>query len=317
MKVEKINGVLKRARSRETSGSEFVFFFIDCLLIEKSIIFVFDKRVMKIGSLLLLFISILNIQAQNTGYKTNGFYHGLWKSQYYFKDRQEPVVVYNYNVDVYNEVNEVYFVDRIGDTAMVSSSVLNSAMENWKDIKWDIYKFKDGKHKKDSAVRMAKYLFVLDSLRRIEDSKKAMLRAYNDSVEEANEIIRVKNNKSAVMVLKSVAVDESEHTKGTGYRVVFLNQSKKVFKYITFQLNAYNAVNDLIETKSVRGVGPIDHLQVAEYKWDYVWFTDLVEKVQIAKITIQFMDGTFATILTPKTFVLDYLTVEEVKRLKK
>ena len=272
---------------------------------------------MKIIFLILFTIPITILKAQNTVYKTDGFYHGLWKSQYYFKGRQEPVVVYNYNVDEYSAVNEVYFIDRIGDTALLSASVLSSAIDNWYEIKWDIFKYKDGKHKKDSAIKRANILFVLDSLGKIEDAKKAIINAYNDSIEEVNEIIKIKNNKSAVMVFKSVAVDESEYTKGTGYEVSFLNQSKKVLKYVTFQVNAYNAVNDLIETKSVRGVGPIEHLDLGEYKWDYVWFTDLVEKVQIAKITIQFMDGTYTTILAPKIIKLDYLTVEEVKKLKK
>lgn len=260
--------------------------------------------------LFLLVISFFALNAQRAEYKTNGLYHGLWKSMYYFDNRQEQVVVYNYDMDAYKRITEVYLIDRYGDTAYVSASVLGDVFENWSGINYSLSMYNDGRFAKDTALKIARLLHKLDSMQKSEQHK-------NDSIGQANEILKIKQNKNAVILFEARPVDESEYTDGTGFRVNFFNQSKKSIKYITFNLNAYNAVNDLIGSKAVKGVGPIEHLETAEYKWDYIWFTDLVERVTISKITIQYMDGLITTIIAPKITPLEYLTIEELKILKK
>ena len=77
----------------------------------------------------------------------------------------------------------------------------------------------------------------------------------------------------------------------------------KTIKYINISFVGINTVNDKVLNKyggsyinNVRCVGPIKQYEEAEFEWDYVWFTDIVETVKLVSIKVQYMDGTIKTI---------------------
>lgn len=104
--------------------------------------------------------------------------------------------------------------------------------------------------------------------------------------------------------------DESEYTEGTSLKIKVLNPTNKIVKYIWFSFIGYNPVGDKViskgtSVKTVKAVGPIKPGEISEYKYEYVWFTDLVETAKIYSIKVQYMDGTFKTILDPKSIILN------------
>ena len=54
----------------------------------------------------------------------------------------------------------------------------------------------------------------------------------------------------------------------------------------------------------MKGVGPIKPEENGTYEYKYVWFTDLVETAKILSIKIQYMDGSFKTVVNPKEIML-------------
>ena len=101
--------------------------------------------------------------------------------------------------------------------------------------------------------------------------------------------------------------NESEYTDGMSTEVTVYNPTKKKIKYLWFTFIGYNAVNDVIVDRlkgtskiTVKGIGPINPEGSGTYIYDYVWHTDLVDRAKISQIKVQYMDGTFKTILNPK-----------------
>ncbi len=107
---------------------------------------------------------------------------------------------------------------------------------------------------------------------------------------------KTKGNINGVLFKKSNVYDQSEYTKGTGYKAVFMNTGSKTIKYIWFTVKGINPVGDLVSTQTLKGVGPIKPNEEGIYEFDYVWFTDLVETTKLSTIKIQYMDGSIKTI---------------------
>ena len=137
-------------------------------------------------------------------------------------------------------------------------------------------------------------------------------------VTETADIVYNQKLKNAIMFLDKCApkglsvldwsyYDESEYTDGTSVNVSVYNPTKKKIKYLWFTFIGYNAVNDVVVDRlkgtskiTVKGIGPINPEETGTYKYDYVWHTDLVDTAKISQIKVQYMDGTFKTILNPK-----------------
>jgi hypothetical protein len=157
----------------------------------------------------------------------------------------------------------------------------------------------------------------------ITDSSKIKTKEEIDSIllererkEEALREIRGKNlisslQKAGIAIMEYTAFDNSEYTDGTGFRIKFFNPTKKTIKYINISFVGINAVNDKVLNKyggsyinNVRCVGPIKQYDEAEFEWDYVWFTDIVETVKLVSIKVQYMDGSIRTITDFKNVVV-------------
>jgi hypothetical protein len=106
--------------------------------------------------------------------------------------------------------------------------------------------------------------------------------------------------------------DESEHTDGTSASIEVYNPTTKTIKYIWITFVGFNPVGDKVVDRrrktsniTVKGVGPIRPNDGGKYKYEYVWFTDLVETAKITTIKVQYMDGSIKTISNPKGIMLD------------
>lgn len=105
--------------------------------------------------------------------------------------------------------------------------------------------------------------------------------------------------------------DESEYTEGTSVKISVYNPTRKTIKYLWFNFIGYNAVGDKVidyKRKSSiiqkKAIGPITPDKFGVYDFKYAWFTDLVEKVTIASIKVQYMDGSVKTISNPHSIII-------------
>jgi hypothetical protein len=160
------------------------------------------------------------------------------------------------------------------------------------------------------------YITITDSSRYKSKSEIDKILLERERKEEALRELRGKNlinslQKAGLAILNYTAFDNSEYTDGTGFRIKFFNPSKKTIKYINISFIGINTVNDKVLNKyggsyinNVKCVGPIKQYDEAEYEWDYVWFTDIVETIKLVSIKVQYMDGTIKTITDFKNIIV-------------
>ena len=120
-------------------------------------------------------------------------------------------------------------------------------------------------------------------------------------------------------ILGQKIFDVSEHTEGTGLEFKIVNLSKKSIKYAIFNVGGLNAVGDPVRSRisgsttvTLRGVGPVERGEIATWRKDYMWMTDLVETFRLASVRIEYMDGTAVDIPGRSVKVA---SVEEVELL--
>ncbi len=141
--------------------------------------------------------------------------------------------------------------------------------------------------------------------------------AFRKKAEDVSRILQINNANMIVKYFESCKsyglsildwgpFDESEYTDGTGVKIKIYNPTNKTIKYVWFVLVGINPVGDQVGTAVTRkGVGPIEPGSSGTYEYSYVWFTDLVETARISSIKIQYMDGSFKTILKPRDVIMN------------
>ena len=110
-----------------------------------------------------------------------------------------------------------------------------------------------------------------------------------------------KTSNNGIAILNYSIFDESKYTEGTSFKISLVNTGKRKIKYLWFNLIGYNPVGDVVKqngkvTIQKKAVGPINANELVEYNFEYVWFTDIVEKFKLSSIKLQYFDGTFKTI---------------------
>lgn len=119
-------------------------------------------------------------------------------------------------------------------------------------------------------------------------------------VETINRDFKLFLSKS-VLFITSYSFPESEYLKYPGFNIsIYNSQQKKTIKYTWFTVNAYNPVNDLVGTKTVQAIGPVAPLEFGDYKFEFVFKSNIVETCKIIKIKIQYMDGSVIYIDRPE-----------------
>lgn len=106
------------------------------------------------------------------------------------------------------------------------------------------------------------------------------------------------SSRVGLLVISAGPVDSSEYTKGTDFHITLKNTSKVKIKYIYFNLTGLNAVGDPVYDRarsrtdiSLRAIGPISPGDTETFKFDYVWFSDLVQYSRLNSIRVEFFDG--------------------------
>jgi len=133
---------------------------------------------------------------------------------------------------------------------------------------------------------------------------------YESDVKEA--LNSLKSCKTAGLAIYDWSYyDESEYTEGTSAEITVYNPTKKTIKYLWFSFVGYNPVGDKVINRrsgtsvvTKKAIGPIAKGETGTYKFEYVWFTDIVETAKISSIKVLYMDGTVAIIKNPKSITL-------------
>jgi hypothetical protein len=108
--------------------------------------------------------------------------------------------------------------------------------------------------------------------------------------------------KRGLLIKSKTIYDESEYTEGTSFECEIVNFSSKVIKYITFNIQGYNSVDDKVSSiKPLKGIGPIANNESSKYTFNYVWMTDIVNSFKMVSVKIQYMDGSIKTITDVKS----------------
>lgn len=185
---------------------------------------------------------------------------------------------------------------------------------------------------KDEKVEFYKvfyngFYFVKKSEVNITESEDLYLRSLNanqelilsqkilDITRENLEALRIKTEgivkskrelgiKNGILIKKSNVFDQSEYTSGTGYDFSIINTSKKTIKYIWVTIKGINPVNDVVSSKTLKCIGPLEPNHEGSYSFDYVWFTDIVETCKITSIKIQYMDGSIKQLANAENLIL-------------
>ena len=166
----------------------------------------------------------------------------------------------------------------------------------------------------DQILSLTKEKLELFKNRALIESNKLYKETEIKYKEQFNSAEKVFNNckSKGLAILDWSIYDESEYTEGTSVRFTVYNPTNKIIKYISFTVIGFNPVGDKVvdifkrtANITVKGIGPIEPGENAEYSFDYVWHTDIVENANIASIKVQYMDGSIKTIKNPKEIILD------------
>ncbi|MDX2128360.1 MAG: hypothetical protein SFU91_04920 [Chloroherpetonaceae bacterium] len=120
---------------------------------------------------------------------------------------------------------------------------------------------------------------------------------YKQQKEKAKKI-KAYYEKNGICINSLEPFKVSEYTEGMGVSFNVINTSKKTIKYINISFSGINPVGDPVYiekrggfTERIQCVGPIEPLKSAIYEFEYIWLSDLVEKLKIKKIEIIYMDN--------------------------
>ena len=99
-------------------------------------------------------------------------------------------------------------------------------------------------------------------------------------------------------------IQKTNSANGVGVRHRYFNASDKVMKYITFTYVPYNDVGDQVcctINKKVeaagRLTGPVEPKEVGSVEWDVLWYNPTISEIQLAEVSIEYMDGSKETLI--------------------
>lgn len=96
-----------------------------------------------------------------------------------------------------------------------------------------------------------------------------------------------------------VHLSEPNSADGVDCRIGINNYYSDSIKYVTFTVQAYNAVNDPAEDeisgesiKKLRAVGPIEKSdELATYLFETVWYNSTIKHVKLIGVKVEYMNG--------------------------
>ncbi len=111
-----------------------------------------------------------------------------------------------------------------------------------------------------------------------------------DSIEAMNEAKKdlAKGLKDVLQVYSFLI---NRDTYKVGFGITVINYNKKSIKYVRFTILGYNDVGDIEQTKTFKGVGPIDFLTVGSYYFEDAFYSKVITLLKIKNISVEYMDG--------------------------
>lgn len=80
-----------------------------------------------------------------------------------------------------------------------------------------------------------------------------------------------------------------------GFDISIINNTNKTIKYVKFNVNAYNAVGDMVYDgyKTRKGIGPVEGYETGSWSFDNCWFyNSTINDVKIISMSVEYMDKT-------------------------
>lgn len=128
----------------------------------------------------------------------------------------------------------------------------------------------------------------------------------------------------STLIVNYFSVSKPNSVGGVDWTAKIENTSQKTIKYITFIVEAYNAVDDAVECeitgKSVvkcKGTGPVVPTSQTDpsavFTWETVWYNSTISYVKTLEIQIEYMDGTQVSISEDTLKKLNYPTIAKIE----
>lgn len=118
-----------------------------------------------------------------------------------------------------------------------------------------------------------------------EDSLKAAAKIWDDQIKAMR-----KELSKIGLILNSQEV--SNNILGyPDFKVSIMNCSDKTIKYIWYNITLFNSVDDAVKSCTLKGVGPVYAFRTADFSFETVAISKIVDYSKINSIKIQYMDG--------------------------
>jgi len=117
---------------------------------------------------------------------------------------------------------------------------------------------------------------------------------FRDSTAISANVVNFKAMSRNKLSIAKFSVTGSEYS--IGFDIEMSNYSHTTIKYAFITVTARNPVDDLVETKTVKAVGPIAAYATGSYEFADIIISRVAETLSIDRIKLQYMDGTERTI---------------------
>ncbi|HRH59627.1 MAG TPA: hypothetical protein PL045_03610 [Chitinophagaceae bacterium] len=110
---------------------------------------------------------------------------------------------------------------------------------------------------------------------------------------------KLKKRKEDILKLYGIGIIDYEPQYSeyeAGFTIRIQNGTHKTIKYVYITTVAYNAVDDVVATKQATGIGPVEYYESVSWDFSDIYFSKIIDKVELTKIIVEFKDGTRKTL---------------------
>lgn len=111
-----------------------------------------------------------------------------------------------------------------------------------------------------------------------------------DSIKNHNEV-KQSLEKGLKDILQVLAFNFYRNEIVVDFDIMFANFNRKSIKYLWLTIAGYNDVDDIEETKIFKCVGPIGFISHGKYSFDNAFYSRVISKLKIVKVSVVYMDG--------------------------
>jgi hypothetical protein len=114
----------------------------------------------------------------------------------------------------------------------------------------------------------------------------------------SNEKVEVLRKQNLPIAIPNLWVHSPNSAGGVSVSLEFKNISDKTIKYITFNFQAFNRVNDPVNctirnssNRLAEVTGPILPMKGQHVAWSNLWYNSTIDNAKIKSVQIEYMDG--------------------------